>query len=109
MESGGSSLVVVQGLLAGVASLVLDYGLCGAWASIVAACGLSSCSSQALEHRLNSCGTQTYLFHDMWNLPRSGIKPVSLALVREFFTTEPQGSPIVLINKFRTIIIAVEN
>ena len=82
MESEGYSLVVVQGLLI--------------W--------------EALEHRLNSCGTQAYLFHGMCNLPGSGIKPVSLALAGEFFTTEPQGSPIVLISKFRTIvIIAVEN
>ena len=36
---------------------------CGAWAlgtraSVVVALGLSSCSSQALECRLSSCGTQ---------------------------------------------------
>ena len=48
-ESRDYSPVVLNGLLTVVASLVLDYGLCGAWASIVAACGLSSCSSQALE------------------------------------------------------------
>ena len=29
----------------------------GVWASVVAAPGLSSCSSWALEHRLTSCGT----------------------------------------------------
>ena len=46
----------------------------------------------------------------MWNLPGSGIQSVSLALAGEFFTTEPRGSPIVLIIKFRTIvIIAVED
>ena len=28
----------------------------GAWASVVAARGLSSCGTQALEHRLSSCG-----------------------------------------------------
>ena len=33
----------------------------GTLASVVAACGLSSCSSQALEHRLSSCGTQAQL------------------------------------------------
>ena len=30
----------------------------GARASVVMACGLSSCSSQALEHRLSSCGAR---------------------------------------------------
>ena len=30
----------------------------GAWASVVVAHGLSSCSSQALEHRLRSCDTR---------------------------------------------------
>ena len=29
-----------------------------AWASVVVACGLSSCGSWALEHRLGSCGTR---------------------------------------------------
>ena len=45
-------------LLTVVASLIEEHGLLGTWASVVAACGLSSCCSQALEHRLNSCGTQ---------------------------------------------------
>ena len=44
-------------LLIAVATLVSDHGLSGAQASVVTACGLSSCVSQALEHRLNSCGT----------------------------------------------------
>ena len=29
----------------------------------------------------------------MWDLPRSGIKPVSPALAGSFFTTEPPGKP----------------
>ena len=44
------------GSLTVVASLVVEYGLLGSQASVVAACGLSSCGSQTLEHRLNSCG-----------------------------------------------------
>ena len=32
-----------------------DFSFCGAQALVVV-CGLSSCSSRALEHRLNSCG-----------------------------------------------------
>ena len=39
------------------------FSCCGAWAlgtwvSVVAARGLSSCGSRALEHRLSSCGAQ---------------------------------------------------
>ena len=58
-ESGGSFLVVVHELLMAVASPVAEPGLQGAGDSVVGACGLSSCGSWALEHRLTSCGTQT--------------------------------------------------
>ena len=44
----GFSLVVVSGLLIVVVSLVVEHRLSGKWASVVAACGLSSCGSQAL-------------------------------------------------------------
>ena len=53
----------------------------------------SSCSSWALEYRLNSCGTQAELFWVMWNLPKPRIKPVSPALAGGFFTTEPPRKP----------------
>ena len=56
--NGGYSLIVVHRLLITVASLVAEHGLKGSQASIAAACGLSICGSQVLEHRLNSCGTQ---------------------------------------------------
>ena len=49
--SRGYSLVVVHGLLISVASLVVE-------ACRIAACGLSGCSSLALERRLNSSGAQ---------------------------------------------------
>ena len=55
--------------------------------------GFSSCGSQALEHRLNSCGSQAYLLHSIWDLPRPGIKPVSLALAGRLFTSGPPGKP----------------
>ena len=41
--------------------------------------GLSDCGFPALEHRLSSCGVQAYLFHGLWDLLWSGIKPVSPA------------------------------
>ena len=56
--NGGYSLAVVRGLLIVVASLVAEHRLKGSQASIAAACRLSSCGSQALEHRLNHCGAQ---------------------------------------------------
>ena len=43
--------------------------------------GLCPCCSYAsLEHRLSSCGARAQLLHGMWDLPRSGIEPVSPAL-----------------------------
>ena len=47
-----------QRLLTAVASLAAEHTLQGTWVSEVAAHGLSSCASRALEHRLNSCGAQ---------------------------------------------------
>ena len=46
---------MMRGLLIVVASRCRAWAL-GAWTSVVAARGLSSCGSQALEHRLSSCG-----------------------------------------------------
>ena len=56
VESGGYSLVAVRGLLTVEASLVVEHRLWGTGTSVVVARGLSSCGSQGLEHRLNSCG-----------------------------------------------------
>ena len=54
----GLLFVAERGLLIVVASLCCGAGALGMWASVVAARGLSSCGSQALEHRLSSCGAQ---------------------------------------------------
>ena len=88
----GLLFVVVHGLLIAVASL------CGAWtlgmqASVVVACGLSSCSSRALEHRLSSCGARASLLCGMWDLPGPGLEPMSPALAGGFLTTAPPGKP----------------
>ena len=55
------SLVVATFCCGAWASHCGGFSCCGAWAlgswaSVVAACGLSSCDLQALEHRLSSCG-----------------------------------------------------
>ena len=56
--NGGYSPVAACGLLIAVASLVSEHGLLGTWAPVAAMPKLSSRSSQALEHRFSSCGTQ---------------------------------------------------
>ena len=55
--------------------------------------GLSSCGSQALEHKLNSCDQQAELLRGTWGLPGSGIELESPAFVGKFFTPEPLGKP----------------
>ena len=77
----GYSLAAVCGLLA-VAS---RFSCCGARA--LGRVGCSSCSSWALEHRLDSCSAACGIsLHQ-------GIESVSLALAGGFFTTEPPRKP----------------
>ena len=59
VASRGSTLVVVCGPLIALAFLAVEHTLQGTLTSLVVACGLSRCSSRALELRLNSCGTRT--------------------------------------------------
>ena len=67
------------------------FSCCTAQASGVVARGLSSCSSQALEHVLSHCGAQPWLLHSIWNLPRLGMEPMSHALTGVFLPTAPPG------------------
>ena len=60
---------------------------------VVAAQGLSSCGSEALERKPNSCGTRAQLVHSMWDPPGSRTEPVSPSLAGGFFITEPPGKP----------------
>ena len=53
--------------------------------------GFKSRGSQALEHRLNSCGPQAELPRGLWDLPRSGTEPASPAVTGGFLTSEPPG------------------
>ena len=64
-----------------VASLAAEQRLQGAQASVAAA------------HRFRGCSAQARLPCGMWNLPRSGIEPMSLALGGGFLTTGPPGKP----------------
>ena len=69
----------------------------GTWASVVAACGLSSCGSQALERRLSSCGAWAQLLRGMWDLPGPGLEPVSPTLAGRFLTIAPPGKSTLFI------------
>ena len=44
-------------------------------------------------HRLSNCGSRAQLLRGMWDLPRSGLEPVSPALAGRFSTTAPPGKP----------------
>ena len=44
--------------------------------------------------RLSSCGSRGQLLRGMWDLPRSGLEPVSPALAGRFSTTAPPGKPL---------------
>ena len=96
-EGGGYSLVAVRGLIA-VASLVAGHRLWGSRASALLACG-PVLQLPGLEHSLSSCGARAWLLRGVWDLPGSGIKPVSPTLAGRFFTTEPPGKPEALFLK----------
>ena len=44
-------------------------------------------------HRLSSCGSRAQLLRGMWDLPRPGLEPLSLALAGRLSTTAPPGKP----------------
>ena len=73
------------------------FSCCGARAlgmqtSIIAVHGVSSCSWQALEYWLSSCGRGTQLLHGIWDLPVPGIVLVSPHQQMDSQPLEPQGS-----------------
>ena len=84
--SEGYSLVAVRGALA-VAPLAVALRLQGTLASVAVAPGLWSTDS-VVETLGLSC-----LLQGMWDLPISGIEPLSSALGGRVFTTEPPEKP----------------
>ena len=48
-----------------------------------------------------NCDSQALLLHGKRDLPGSGIKPMSPALVGRFFTTEPPGKPCMFVSKLQ--------
>ena len=91
--NGSYSVVVVCGFLTAVAPLVAELELQARGLQQLCHEG-HSCSSWALEHRLNSCGTKGQWLHGMWDLPRSEVKPMSLSLAGRLFIIEPSGRPL---------------
>ena len=77
------------------------FSYCGARAlgmqtSIIVVHGISSCSWQALEYWLSSCGRGTQLLHGIWDLPVPGIVLVSPHWQMDSWPLEPQGSPFTI-------------
>ena len=97
----GLSLLAVHGLLVAVASLFLQStGSTDTRASVLAAHGLRSCSSQALEHGLSGRVTRVSLLLGIWDPPRSVIEPMSPALASRFLPTVPPGRSPTLFEGF---------
>ena len=88
----GPLLAVVSGLLIAM-PLHCRAQAPGTWAPAVAARRLSSCGSQAPEHRISSCGARVQPLYSMWDLPGPGLEPVSPALAGGLPTTAPPGKP----------------
>ena len=95
----GLFFLVVRGFLIVVASLVVEHGLQACrlqqlWhvGSVVVAHGLQSACSVVVVHGLqqlwrtgfSSYGSQAQLLCGMWDLPRPGIKPMSLHWQADF-------------------------
>ena len=55
----------------------------------------SCCRAEALVCGLGG-GAQTLSPHGMWDLPGSGVEPISPALASRFLTAEPQGNSLVV-------------
>ena len=73
--------------------LVVGCGLLIAEHRALGRVDFSSCGSRAPEHRLSSCGTWASLLHSIWDLLRSGIKPVPPTFAGRFSVAEPPRKP----------------
>ena len=62
---------------------------CKKWT--VGCVGFTACGFWTLEHWFNSCGIQALLLDGMWDLPGSGIKPISPTVAGGFFTLSQRG------------------
>ena len=102
----GYSLVAVCGFLFVVASLVAEHGLWGLWGSVVGVHSLSTCSSLALEHRLNSCGAWVSCSAAWGIFPDQGLNPCLLHWQADFLPLSLPGSPMLeFLNLFLLIYL----
>ena len=76
------------------------FSSCSKWGAlfIVVRGPLTIAASLVAEHRLqtlglSNCRSRAQLLRGMWDLPRSGLEPVSPALAGRFSTTAPPGKP----------------
>ena len=85
------------------------FSSCGKW-GLLSSCfvrpshygGFSCCGAWVLGYSgFSGCGARAQLTHGMWDLPRPGIKLVSLAFQGVFLTTGPIGKPFLLFLNFR--------
>ena len=63
------------------------------WAQALGHLGFHSCSSQALEHRLSSCGTPAWLLRGLWDLLDQWSNPHLLHWQVDSIPLSHQGSP----------------
>ena len=59
--------------------------------------GFSCCGAQALGSHASVVQLMVLVAPGCWDLPGPGIKPMSPALAGGFFTTEPHGTPLLLV------------
>ena len=83
----GLFFIVVCRLLIVMASLVAEYRL---WVNGLQQLQLGG--SIVVAHALQ-------LFHNMWNLPRPGVRPVSPALSGRFLSTVPPGKSLLIFSQ----------
>ena len=67
------------------------------WSTSVRHTGFSSYGRWALERRLSSCGTSTWVLCSMWDPLRPGIEPVSPTLAGGFSSTGQPGKSLAFI------------
>ena len=87
------SLVAMHEPLIVVSSPVVERGFWSAQASAVETLGLSGCSPWALERRLSSCGSWTYLLLSIWVFLQQGLNLCPRHLQVDSSPPSHQGSP----------------
>ena len=93
-DGGGCSLHAVCRLLLLRSTGCRHTGFSSCGLRALEHAGFMSCTSQAPELGLRSCGTQAWLLRSLWGLPGPEIELVSPALVGEFLSTASPGKPL---------------